>query len=75
MSTTKAFGKFIIPKQNENEGRLVCGAKIFGISHLNDVIAQFDEAAFYVSENRMAHEVQMDEKYADFCDVNGQKIY
>ncbi len=34
------------------EGRLVCGAKIFGISHLNDVIAQFDEAAFTRSENR-----------------------
>ena len=37
----KGIGKFIIPKQNENEGRLVCGAKIFGISHLNDVIAHF----------------------------------
>ncbi len=70
----KGIGKFIIPKQNENEGRLVCGAKIFGISHLNDVIAQFDEAAFTCQKTGMAHEVQMDEKYADFCDVNGQKF-
>ena len=70
----KGIGKFIIPKQNENEGRLVCGAKIFGISHLNDVIAQFDEAAFTCQKTGMAHELQMDEKYADFCDVNGQKF-
>ena len=70
----KGIGKFIIPKQNENEGRLVCGAKIFGISHLNDVIAQFDEAAFTCRKTGMAHELQMDEKYADFCDVNGQKF-
>ena len=67
----KGVGKFIIPKQNENEGRLVCGAKIFGISHLNDVIAQFDETAFTCQKTGMAHELQMDEKYADFCDVNG----
>lgn len=26
----KGIGKFIIPKQNENEGRLVCGAKYLG---------------------------------------------
>ena len=58
----KGIGKFIIPKQNENEGRLVCGAKIFGISHLNDVIAQFDEAAFTCRKTGMAHELQMDEK-------------
>ena len=70
----KGIGKFIIPKQNENEGRLVCGAKIFGISHLNDVIAQFDETAFTCQKTGMAHELQMDEKYADFCDVNGQKF-
>ena len=70
----KGIGKFIIPKQNENEGRLVCGAKIFGISHLNDVIAQFDEAAFTCQKTGTAHELQMDEKYADFCDVNGQKF-
>lgn len=70
----KGIGKFIIPKQNENEGRLVCGAKIFGISHLNDVIAQFDEAAFTCQKTGTAHELQKDEKYADFCDVNGQKF-
>ena len=70
----KGIGKFIIPKQNENEGRLVCGAKIFGISHLNDVIAQFDETAFTCQKIGMAHEQQMDEKCADFCDVNGQKF-
>ena len=70
----KGIGKFIIPKQNENEGRLVCGAKIFGISHLNDVIAQFDEAAFTCQKTGTVHELQMDEKYADFCDVNGQKF-
>lgn len=62
----KGIGKFIIPKQNENEGRLVCGAKIFGISHLNDVIVHFDEAAFTCQKTGMVHELQMDEKHADF---------
>ena len=48
--------------------------KYLGISHLNDVIAQFDETAFTCQKTGMAHELQMDEKYADFCDVNGQKF-
>ena len=70
----RGIGKFIIPKQNENEGRLVCGAKIYGISHLNDVIAQFDDASFSCQKMSTAHAQQQDEKYADFCDVNGQKF-
>ena len=58
----------------KNEGRLVCGAKIFGISHLNDVIAQFDEAAFTCQKTGMAHEVQMDENTPIFVMLTDRNL-
>ena len=48
--------------------------KYFGISHLNDVIAQFDETAFTCQKTGMAHELQMDEKYADFVMLTDRNL-
>lgn len=53
----KGIGKFIIPKQNENEGRLVCGAKIFGISISTRLYAT--EASMRSSGEVLYHEVQI----------------
>lgn len=40
----------------------------------NDVIAQFDEAAFTCQKTGMAHELQMDEKYADFVMLTDRNL-
>lgn len=72
---SKGIKNFIVPFQNYNEARLVCGAKICGIRHLTDIITHQDDLKFLsdeaVPEDR---ESDIQGKYPDFKDVNGQQF-
>lgn len=64
---------FIIPHKNENEGKLVCGAKIYGINHLKDIIENL-ESSDAIFKSGITDSRDCGGKYADFADVNGQKF-
>ena len=64
---------FIIPHKNENEGKLVCGAKIYGINHLKDIIENL-ESSDDIFKSGITDSRDCGGKYADFADVNGQKF-
>lgn len=65
--------EFIIPKENEGEGRLVKQAKIFAFSHLSEVIAFLNGKPYAeerdVSEDDIEHMLQK-----DFSEVRGQQF-
>ena len=56
--------EFVIPRDNENEGRLVKQAKIFSFSHLNEVVA-FLNGTPYVEEERIRNKVIVREYAGD----------
>jgi len=71
------FKGLIIPKQNAREAAMVNNIKVFGVSHLKDVIE------FFKDENTLQPVVvNTREEFAhaqndfdiDFCDVKGRKI-
>lgn len=65
--------EFVIPKENENEGKLVKQAKIFAFSHLNDVIAFLNGKPY---EEELSEESDCQEALLskDFSEVRGQQF-
>lgn len=64
--------EFVIPKENENEGRLVNGAKVFAFQCLEDVLDFLNGAPYKLSDIKM-EEVGA-EKKKDFSEVCGQQF-
>lgn len=65
--------EFVIPKENENEGKLVKQAKIYAFSHLKDVIA-FLNGKPYQEEACIQIEEIDDFVQNDFSEVCGQQF-
>lgn len=65
---------FILPEKNKNEGALVPGAKIYGISNLKDLIEFLNGKRPDIKPVVNDGTVVSNEKYADFKDVNGQQF-
>lgn len=67
------MNEFVIPKENQNEGRLVKGAKVYAFSHLKDVIDFLNgkpyEDELIIDESEMEHILQK-----DFSEVRGQQF-
>ncbi len=71
----KGITTCVIPKENVNEGRLVEGMKIVGISHLRQVRDGFLESPNVVAEHEREKQVG-EEKLSrlDYSEIKGQKI-
>ena len=65
--------EFIIPRENEHEGNLVKQAKVYGFSHLKDVIA-FLNGKPYEREVQIALEGLEPMLQKDFSEVCGQQF-
>lgn len=61
--------EFIIPKENENEGRLVKQAKVFSFSHLNDVILFLNGKKYVESpmEEKVVREAIIQKDFSEVC--------
>ena len=64
------ISEFVIPKENEVEGRLVKGAKIYAFSHLQEVL-DFLNGKPYEKESIYIEEI-LSKDTKDFSDVCGQ---
>lgn len=65
--------EFVIPKENENEGRLVKSAKIYAFSHLKDVIDFLNGKPWQQEQTQNIEEFCI-EQSKDFSDVCGQQF-
>ena len=65
--------EFVIPKENQNEGRLVKQAKVYAFSHLNDVI-NFLNGKPYQEESVIGDEEIEYVLQKDFSEVRGQQF-
>ena len=65
--------EFVIPKENQNEGKLVKQAKVYAFSHLRDVIA-FLNGKPYEEEADIQMEEIGDYLQKDFIEVRGQQF-
>lgn len=65
--------EFVIPKENENEGRLVKSAKVYAFSHLKDVL-DFLTGKPWEQEQLQNIEAIFSETSKDFSDVCGQQF-
>ena len=71
------FKRCIVPKENENEGAVVEGIDVYGLTCLQDVadfLRQYEEPPFlpaHVDLEKLF--VQQDDKQPDFADVQGQE--
>lgn len=71
------FRRCIVPKENENEGAVVEGISVYGLSHLREVtdfLIQYKEPPCkpaYVNLEKIFW--QQDEKQPDFEDIQGQE--
>ncbi len=65
--------EFVIPKENINEGRLVKTAKVYGFSHLSDVI-DFLNGKPYAEEKHLVQDEVMQVLQKDFSEVRGQQF-
>lgn len=64
--------KFVIPKENENEGRLVKGAEIYAFSSLQELLEFLNGAPYKLSDINIEETHSEEEK--DFQDVYGQQF-
>lgn len=65
--------EFVVPKENENEGRLVKTAKVYACSHLKEVM-EFLNGKPWKQEQFPDTEEVMEEPVKDFSDVYGQQF-
>lgn len=65
--------EFVIPKENQNEGKLVKDAKIYGFSQLQEVV-DFLNGKVYVEEPVFLVKNQCGEITKDFSEVYGQQF-
>lgn len=72
----KGFKSFIVPKDNAREGAVIEGAKIYGISNLNEAVSllteSFSKEAEVVDLSQMFAE-KHSENNMDFSEVAGQE--
>lgn len=71
--TESAVFEFIIPKENENEGKLVKSAKVYAFSHLKEVI-DFLNGKAYEEKESVILEKKSPVSEKDFSDVYGQQF-
>ncbi len=64
--------EFIIPRENQNEGKLVKQAKTYAFSHLSEVIA-FLTGESYKEKNMLADQIEC-KIQKDFSEVRGQQF-
>ncbi|MEO6547798.1 MAG: YifB family Mg chelatase-like AAA ATPase [Ferruginibacter sp.] len=72
----EGFKGLIVPKQNAREAAMVNNIKVYGVSHLNDVIAFFkDENTLepVIVNTREEFAFSQSDFEIDFCDVKGQE--
>ena len=68
---SRGIKKFVVPKENENEARLVPGAEIFAFENLSQLIAFLNGEEKY--QSKPCETVAPGKTYSvDFVDVNGQ---
>lgn len=71
------FKRCIVPKENENEGAVVEGINVYGLSHLQDVtvfLQQYKAPPYepgWVDLEKIF--LEQDEKKLDFADIQGQE--
>ncbi len=68
---SRGVKKFVVPKENENEARLVPGAEIYAFDNIASLIAFLKKEEEYHFEAR-SEEVKSKAYPVDFVDVNGQ---
>ncbi len=69
----RGFQACIIPKENVQEGKLVRGIYVFGVSHLEEVIKLISQKAIPVPEDENEKKMPKTEKEPDFLEVMGQE--
>jgi len=70
------FKGLIVPKQNAREAAMVNNLKVYGVSHLNDVIGFFDDESSLqqvIVNTREEFAYAQSDFEIDFCDVKGQE--
>jgi len=66
------FDTIIVPKENIEEARLVKGIKVFGFSHLNELIIFLSDGVLPQEKVNVENDVFLDiEEVDDFIDVQG----
>lgn len=71
----EGFTGMIVPKENCREAAVVDGMKVFGMSHIKDVLAYFDNPTLFEPYKIDLHEIFYDKianETVDFKDVKGQ---
>lgn len=72
----EGFKGLILPKENAREAALVNNLKVYGVSHLKDVVAFLedeDHLQRVVVNTRIEFENAVDQMDVDFCEVKGQE--
>src|SRR5678816_316122 len=70
------FKGLIVPKQNAREAAMVNNLKVYGVTHLNEVIQFFEDEQSLepvIVNTREEFAVAQSDFEIDFCDVKGQE--